>query len=145
MNSVYAQVRNFKHRYPSTVAWRIKEHSKVVQTHLNPNEEIIYAFACQKNYAFYEIFSTYVIVLTNERILIGQKRLLFGYLLLSITPDMYNDLTVRMGLFWGSILIDTIKETVALSNISKSALPEIEGKITQFMIDAKKQYGLNQD
>ena len=141
MKSVYQQIMEFKKKYSGTIAWRIKEHSKVIEKHLNPNEVVNYAFACQKNDLSYEFFTTYAVVLTNERILVAQKRLLFGYLLISITPDMYNDLTVRSGLIWGKIYIDTVKEIVALSNISKSALPEIESQITQFMIEAKKEYG----
>ena len=44
------------------------------------------------------------------------------------------------GIIWGTIKIDTIKETVIYSNISKRALPEIQKNITSFMIEAKKKY-----
>lgn len=140
MKSVYQLVSEFKRRYPGTIAWRIKEHCEIIEKHLNDEETVTYAFACQKNEASYEIFSTYVLAITNERILVAQKRLLFGYLFISITPDMYNDLMVQMDLIWGRIYIDTIKEVVRLSNISKNALPEIEEQITKFMIEAKKDY-----
>lgn len=139
MKSVYQQVMEFKKRHPGTVAWRVKEHSKIIEKHLNSGEVVTYAFACQKNFVSYEIFRTFVVAVTNERILIAQKRMLFGYLLISITPELYNDLSVHMGLFWGKIYIDTIKETVQLSNISKDALPEIEENITEFMYQAKKE------
>ena len=52
---------------------------------------------------------------------------------------MYNDLTVMMGLLWGKICIDTIKEVIMLSNIQKEALPEIETVISQTMMDIKIQ------
>ena len=141
MKSVYQYVREFKKKYSGTIAWRIKEHANIIEKHLNDNEYVTYAFASQKNALSYEIFTTYVVAITNERILVAQKRLLFGYLFISITPDMYNDLTVSSGIIWGKICIDTIKETVYLSNISKAALPEIESKITQFMMEKKKEYG----
>ena len=53
---------------------------------------------------------------------------------------MYNDLTIMMGLLWGKVCIDTVKEVVVLSNIQKEALDEIETAITQNMIDLKANY-----
>ena len=146
MESVYNQVKKFKKQYPSTITHhRLKKHAAVVEKHLNPGEVVNYVFAAQKNTMFYDIFETAVIAITNERILIGQKRVIFGYFLSSVTPDLYNDLTVRSGLIWGSLTIDTVKEEIELSNISKAALPEIETKITSFMMEAKKKYKPKKD
>lgn len=139
MNEIYKLVNEFKNKYPGTMSWRLKKHCEVAAAHLNPDEEVTYAFACQKNNFSYEIFRTFVIVLTNKRIIMAQKRLFFGYLFITVTPDLYNDLSVASGIIWGKVNIDTVKETIQLSNISKSALPEIETKITQFMIEAKKE------
>ena len=77
-----------------------------------PVEEVLYIFAGQKNGGFNTIFNTYAVVLTNKRILLATKRVVFGYFFKSITPDMYNDLTVHRGLIWGSITIDTVKEVI---------------------------------
>lgn len=146
MESVYNQVKRFKRKYPMTITHhRLKKHANIVQKHLNPGEVVSYAFAAQKNTRAVDIFETAVIAITNERILIGQKRVLFGYFLSSVTPDLYNDLMVRSGLIWGSITIDTVKEEIDLSNIDKSALPEIETNITSFMMKAKKKYGFKED
>ena len=76
MGKVYDEVLNFKRKYPGTVAWRLKKHSKIVEMHLNPDEEILYAFTGQRNNEFYDIISTSVFIITNKRLLIGQKRLL---------------------------------------------------------------------
>ena len=135
--SIYEQALNFKRKYPKTIAWRLKAHSKVAQIHLNPNEKVKYVFACQKNSKSYEIFRTYVVVVTDKRIMVAQKRLLFGYFFISVTSDMYNDLTVMMGLLWGKVCIDTVKEVIMLSNIQKEALPEIETAISQSMMEIK--------
>ena len=139
-NVVYDKLKNFKDKYPMTISWRLKAHSKVVNKHLNPNEEVLYAFSAQKNDNPIDIITTCAVVLTNKRIIIGQKRLLFGYFLTSITPDMFNDLTVKMGIIWGKIYIDTIKEVVKLSNIQQEALNEIETMITEYMMQEKKRY-----
>lgn len=137
---VYKKVKEFKSRYPLTVAWRLKAHSKIIDLHLNPGEEVKYAFAAQKNDNPLDIITTYVIALTNKRILLGQKRLIFGYFFTAITPDMFNDLEVKMGIIWGKVSIDTVKEYVPLSNIQREALPEIETCITEYMMREKKKY-----
>lgn len=139
-SEVYKKVKDFKKHYPFTVAWRLKAHSKIIDLHLNPGETITYAFAAQKNDTPFDIITTYVVALTNKRIILAQKRLLFGYFFTAITPDMFNDLSVKMGIFWGKIYIDTIKEFVPLSNIQREALPEIETCITEYMMREKKKY-----
>lgn len=140
-NMVYSKLIEFKKKYPGTIGWRLKSHAKVIEDHLNPDEEIGFAFAAQKNDNPLDIMNTYAIVFTNKRIMLGHKRLLFGYMFVSITPDMFNDLTVNMGIIWGKIYIDTIKEIVKISNIQKEALPEIETYATEYMIREKQKYG----
>ena len=141
MGSVYEQVKAFKNKYPMTVGWRLKQNSEVIERHLNPGEEVFYAFVAQKNDNPLDIISTAVVALTNERILIGRKRVVMWYFLDSITPDMFNDLKILSGIIWGKVYIDYVKEFVTLSNISKDALSEIETKISSFMMEQKKKYG----
>ena len=140
MGNVYEMIRTFKRRFRGTICWRIKAHSKVIQKHLNPDEYVLYAFAAQKGYSTFEIFNTYAVAVTNKRIVLAQKRVLFGYLFLSVTPDLFNDLTVNTGLVWSKVIIDTVKEVMTLSNISKKAAEEIETSITEMMIREKKKY-----
>lgn len=140
MKSCYKMVREFKNKYPITIAFRLKQHCKIVDMHLNTDEEVIYAFAAQKNFGSFDIVNTNVVALTNKRIIIATKRLMWGYFFISITPDMFNDLTVAKELLWGKVQIDTIKETVTLSNIDPRALPEIENNITTYMMEEKKKY-----
>lgn len=141
METVYSQVMAFKKKYPMTVSHhRLKKHANIIERHLNPGEVVNYAFIGQKNASAYDFFETCIVAITNERILIGQKRVLFGYFLSSITPDLYNDMQVRSNILWGTVIIDTVKEIVELSNIDKKALPEIETAVTSFMMEAKKKY-----
>lgn len=141
--NVYEMVNEFIKKYPMTIAWRVKKHSKVVEKFLNPDEEVKFAFAAQKNDSTTDIFNTYVVALTNKRIILGRKRLFFGFFYTSITPDMFNDLTVKMGIVWGKIYIDTVKELVILSNIDPKALDSIETNITEYMMNEKKKYVSN--
>ena len=139
-NLVYKKVKEFKHRYPMTIGWRLSANSKVVEQFLNPGEKVLYAFTAQKNDNPFDILTTCVVTLTNKRILIGQKRVVFGFLYTSITPDMFNDLKIRMGLIWGKVIIDTVNELVVLTNIQKGALDEIETHISEYMMKEKQKY-----
>lgn len=143
MGKCYELVQRFLQKYPLTIAFRTQRHCEVIEKHLNPDEEVLYAFAAQKNDYFWNIINSNVIALTNKRIIIATKRLLWGYFFTTITPDMYNDLTVYKGLIWGQVKIDTIKEEIVLTNISPKALPEIESIITEYMMTEKKKYGQN--
>lgn len=140
MGVVYKKVLKFKERHPFTIGWRLKQNSEIVEKHLNPGEEVLYAFIAQKNDNPFNILGSAVIALTNKRILIGRSRVVIGYFLNSITPDMFNDLKVSSGILWGKVYIDTVKEFVVLSNISKDALTEIETQITSYMMEEKKKY-----
>ena len=57
---------DFLSKYPMTVAWRISQHAKVMEKHLNPDEEIFYLFVAQKNPNPFDIFSTCLVALTNN-------------------------------------------------------------------------------
>lgn len=140
MGTVYTMVKQFKSKYPLTVGWRCKKNASVVEKHLNPGEEVLYAFIAQRNDRMLDVLSSAVVALTSERLVIGQKRVVLGYVFDSITPDLFNDLKVSTGLVWGKVHIDTAKELVTLSNISKPALIEIETKITAYMAEQKKKY-----
>ncbi len=140
MKDSYTLVKQFKSKYPLTIAWRIKQHCKILDFHLNTGEKILYMFAGQKNDRPIDIFNTYVIAFTNKRIILATKRVVFGYFFKSITPDMYNDLTVHKGLIFGKIILDTVKEVITISNIDCKALDEIETNITEIMLKHKKEF-----
>lgn len=142
MGKVYDQVAMFKAKYPGTITWwRLKKHAKVIEEHINPDEEAIFSFAGQKTPETWDFFSTAVLTLTNKRILVAQDHILTGYTLNSVTPDMYNDLEVYAGVLWGRVTIDTVKEKIVFTNIDKKALGEIETQISQHMMEEKQKYG----
>ena len=137
--SSYEMMKMYKKKYPMTVAWRIKKHCSIIDKHLNPDEQIQYIFAGQLDDKPLSIFNTGVIAVTTERLIIAQKGVIIGYKFSSITPDLYNDLTVHANIIWGTIIIDTVREQVYISDLDKSSLPEIETEITRFMQEAKKK------
>ena len=140
MKNIYNKVKKFRDDYPLTIAFRLKRHAEVIETHLNPGEEVLYAFCGQNNYGSLIFINSCVVVLTNKRILIGQKRLLWGYFFTMITPDMYNDLKISKGLIWSNVEFHTIKENIYISNLDPKGAVEIETAITEFMMKEKKKY-----
>ncbi|HOZ54294.1 MAG TPA: PH domain-containing protein, partial [Bacilli bacterium] len=105
---VYEKCKEFLRKYPFTVCFRVKRHSKVIQKHLNEGEEVSYVFAGQKSSTSLSIFSSCVVVFTNKRMLVAKKRIVPGYFYTSITPDMLNDFEIKRGIFFGKVFIDTI-------------------------------------
>lgn len=140
METIQKKVLEFKKKYPITIAWRLKKNASVIEKHLNPGEEILYVFAGQRKLSRYDIFHTAVVAITNKRIIVGRKRVVFGYFIDSITPDMFNDFNIKVGLIFGRVVIDTIKEKVMISCMSKKAIPEVETALSENMIILKKEY-----
>lgn len=137
---IYLMAKEFKRKYPKTLAFRLKAHAKVASKFIGEDEEVKYVFVAQKNFKSYEIFNTNIIVLTDKRLIVATKRLIFGYFYRVITPDMFNDLTIKTNIIWGKVIIDTIKEKVVLSNIDPNALPEIEENVANVMMEEKQKY-----
>lgn len=129
----------FKRKYPHTIAIRLKKHAKVVQDILDRDEKVLYVFCGQRNDSHHLLFDSCVIALTNKRIIIGEKRALFGYYIITVSPELFNDLKIVSGLFWGRIEIDTVKEHIFVSNIDKRALDEIETNVNNIMYENKKR------
>lgn len=138
-------VNDFLKKFPLTISWRTNQHAKVMKKHLNADEEIFYLFTGQKNATPFDIFSSCIVALTNKRILITQKRVIFGYNLKSITPDLFNDFSVYKGIIFGKVYIDTVKEFIAISNLDPKALPEIETNLSEYLLRIKEKYGKNDD
>lgn len=140
-NNTYKFVCEFMKKFPKTIAFRVKKHAQVVNIHLNKDEKVIYAFCGQNNISSLMIINSCVVALTNQRILIGQKKLFWGYFFTTITPDLYNDLKVRKNLIWSDIEIDTVKENIYISNLDPRGAIEIENIISNFMMKEKQKYG----
>ena len=100
MASIYERAVEFKKKYPMTISWRLKRNSKIVEKYLDSGEKVLYVFTAQKNNNPIDILSTAVIALTNQRIIIGRKRVVFGYFFDSVTPDLFNDLKVLSGVLY---------------------------------------------
>ena len=73
-NDIYLKARDFKRKYPKTVAFRLKAHAKVASKFVDNGEVVKYVFVAQKNFKSYEIVNTNIIVLTDKRLIVATKR-----------------------------------------------------------------------
>ena len=48
-NIIYEKAKEFKRKYPNTIAFRIRKHAKVASKFIGDDEEIKYVFLAQKN------------------------------------------------------------------------------------------------
>ena len=140
LDEVNELVSNFLKKYPFTISWRIRQHCKVLTKHLNPGEKIIYIFTAQNNSRTFNICESCVIAFTNKRIILARKNILWGYQLLTVTPDLFNDFEVYKGMIFGRLDIDTVKEVIKLSDIDPRALVEIETNLSEYLLKIKPKF-----
>lgn len=138
MMSVYPRVLRFKRKYPMTIVFRLRKHAAVVDSILDKDEKVLYAFCGQRNDDNRFLFDSCVVALTNKRIIVGEKRIL-GYYIINVRAELFNDLKIRAGLFFGHVEIDTVKENIHISNLDKKSLDEIETMIHRIINDNKKR------
>jgi len=137
--SIENMVRKFKKKYPMTIACNLSKHSKVAESIIDNDENVLYAFCGQKNDSYKLLFDTCVVVVTNKRIIVGQKRLLWGFNITIVTPELFNDLKLYAGLMFGKVEIDTVKEVIFISNLDKKSLDEIETNVNNIMLKNKRR------
>ena len=53
MDEIVLKALEFKRKYPSTIAWRIRKNAKVISKHINPDETVKYVFVGQKNHSIF--------------------------------------------------------------------------------------------
>ena len=134
---IYESCKDFLKKYPRTIAWRVKQHSKVVQSHLNDDEVVLFTFIGQKNTNFLQPFYTTIIVFTNKRMLLARKRFFGRYYYASVTPDMLNDFEIRANILFGTVEVDTVKEHFTINCLDKRALVKIEDALSKYLVDEK--------
>ena len=137
---LYSQINKFLKKFPLTIAWRIRQHTKVLAKHINLGEELFYIFPAQKNPNPFNFFSTCLVAFTSKRIIIAQKKVVWGYLFMSVTPDMFNDFEVYKGMILGRLDIDTIKEVIRLSDLDPRSLVEIETNLSEYLLKVKPKF-----
>ena len=138
-SKTYEVLKQFEKKYPQSLTWwRLSKHAELLDSNLHPNEEVIFAFAgqwCESD----GWLNTGVMALTTERIIIAQNRLILGFRVISIAPKFFNDVKVKAGAIWGTVTIDTAKEKVYFTKVSRKALFEIKNTISKYMLEYKTQ------
>jgi len=138
-NKTYELLKDFNNKYPRSLTWyRVRKHAELIENNLQTGEKVVFAFAAQwcENDGW---FDTAVMALTTERIIVAQNRLISGFRVITIAPKFFNDVKVRAGVIWGTVTIDTAKEKIYFTKVSRKALVEIKNTISKYMLEYKTQ------
>lgn len=122
--------------------WGIK-HFKVIEENLLPDEDVLMSFIGLHNYeGTTKHDNNFAYVITNKRIIMGQKNTLSGEKLQTVYLNNLNDITFKSGAIFGVLTIDTSKEVfnVGLDKISAKA---ISSKVHEIINELK--YSNNQE
>ena len=116
-------------------SWGLK-HFKIIENALNPNEIVILPFIGLHNFiSTSKHDSNYAYAITNKRILMGQAQIV-GEKFKAIQFDNINDITVNVGMVFGTMTIDTIKETFNIG-IDKVRIKTIAEKAQEVLQQVK--------
>lgn len=135
----YAVKNNFGKGF--TDKWGIK-HFEVILNVLNNDEnvELCGAMSYHAGNSDKSISGTVAIVLTNKRLIIGQKKVI-GEHVISISLKNINDIYFEKKALFGYITIDTNKEKISIYSDNKSAKNFYN--VIQTLVEGKKNIANN--
>lgn len=135
-----------KNNYGSgfTEGWGVK-HFKLIEDSLMKDEEVLMTFIGLHNYiSTTKHDNNFAYAITNKRILIAQKKVI-GETLQTISLDNINDITLNVGIVFGVMTVDTIKEKFNIA-VAKASARKIYDKVHQIFNEQKnkKNNGISQ-
>ena len=101
-------------------AWALK-HFNIVANEIMSDEKVYMSFCGVHNYI--NILNndlTYAYVLTNKQLVVGHKCLI-GYRVHSVNMKCLNDVKIRRGILWSTVIIDTFKEKIKITTKHNTA------------------------
>ena len=106
MESVYEKARDFKNKYPGTIAFRLNKHAKVIEDNLLEGEKVIHVY-CGLNYQN----ETIIVAVTDKRVIVGHKNIFFGSFCYSIDKSKICEVYASQGVMWGYVRMSTLTDT----------------------------------
>ena len=64
---IYLMAKDFKRKYPKTLAFRLKAHAKVASKFIGEDEEVKYVLVAQMKFLSNQLFNTNIVVYTEIR------------------------------------------------------------------------------
>jgi hypothetical protein len=120
-----------------TKKWGLK-HFRVIEKNLLPNEEVLMTFIGLHNYqSMTKHDGNYAYAITNNRILIAQKKVI-GENLKIVLLNNLNDVSTSTGMIMGTITFDTIREVFNVM-VDKKQTNNIMSKIHDIVFDKPKE------
>lgn len=117
--------------------WGLK-HFSLVEQALGEDEHAIMCFIGLHNYiSTTKHDNNYAYAITNKRIIMGQQKLV-GQSFQTVMIDNLNDITMKTGMIFGTVIIDTVKETFNVG-INKISAKKINSVIHNVLLSLKEE------
>lgn len=117
--------------------WGIK-HFTLIQDSLSADEDALMCFIGLHNYqSATKHDNNYAYTITNKRIIMAQKKVI-GESIQTVAINNLNDITLKTGMVFGVITIDTMKEVFNIA-IAKQHARNINEKIHDLLLDLQSQ------
>lgn len=113
----------------------IMRHFEVVEERLRDGENVLFAFV-GSNVGDLNMVGNFAYVITNERILMGQKKT-FGQKTKSVLLEQLNDVTFKKDFNYFTIMFDTIKDKLIIRN-NRKVNPDMEFIIQDIIFKLKE-------
>lgn len=118
------------------------KHFGIIEKNLSSDENILMTFIGIHNYhSTTKHDNNFAYAITNKRILMAQKKIV-GEVFQVVLMDNLNDITLRTGMVFGIIEIDTFKEKFNVA-IAKQEAENINKKIHEIIYSAKNKASID--
>lgn len=120
-NIIYEKVMEFKNKFSGVPATRLERHAEVAMKSLAEGENVLHVYC-----GLDEFYRTQIVVVTDRRVIVARKKLLFGSRISSIDRDKVCNIHNRRSLLWNDIFFNTLTENFAyLHMLGDDATTEI--------------------
>ena len=117
--------------------WGIK-HFSLIEQALSQDEDVLMCFIGLHNYiSATKHDSNFAYAITNKRIIMAQQKVI-GQNFQSVSIENVNDVTLQTGMIFGTITIDTIKETFNVG-VNKIVARNINNYIHDILFSIKQK------
>ena len=130
MGIIYEKAMKFKSKYSGSISFRLKEHSKFAEKYLVDGEKVLHVYCGCRDF-----FHTRVLVITDKRVMVAHKNLLFGGYCSSIDKNEICEIGTHKGIIWNEITLSTLTDLFCyIGKLTSSAAAQMKEEITKSTI-----------
>lgn len=134
---MYQYCLNNKYGSGMNKTWGIK-HFTLIEKALKSDEEAIMCFIGLHNYiSATKHDNNFAYAITSKRIIMAQQKII-GQIVQTVAIEHLNDITLNLGIVFGIITVDTIKEKFNVA-VDRQAAKNINNRIDEALLSVRQQ------